>query len=107
MKFKKLKSIISLILVVLILLPSFGVIADTGHILNEVGYEVIDNNYGLEGLQNEIIVTEDISHDNNEKQEDIVRDEFTEELLDQNIEEKNEIIDEKYEFIISFFSSIL
>ena len=80
-------------------MPSFSVIADTGHILNEVGYEVIDNNYGLEGLQNEIIVTEDISHDNNEKQEDIVRDEFTEELLDQNIEEKNEIIDEKYEFI--------
>ena len=99
MKFKRLKSIISLILVVLILLPSFSVIADTGYILNEVGYEVIDNNDGLEVLQNEIIVTEDIIHDNNEKQEDIVSDEFTEELLDQNIEEKNEIIDEKYEFI--------
>ena len=100
MKFKRLKSVISLILAVLILLPSFNVIADTRDVLNEIGSEVIDNNDGLEDLQNEIIVTEDITQDKNEKQEeDMVSDEFTEEPLDKNIEEGNELISEKYEFI--------
>ena len=99
MNFKRLKSVLSLILVFLILLPSFSVIADTKYMLNEIGHEVIDNNDGSGDLQNEIIVTEDIIQDNNEKQEDMVNDEFTEEILDKNIEEENEIIDEKYEFI--------
>ena len=100
MKFKRLKSVISLILAVLILLPSFSVIADTRDILNEIGSEVIDNNDGLEDLQNEIIVTEDITQDDNEKQEEyMVSDESTEEPLDKNIEEENELIGEKYEFI--------
>lgn len=100
MKFKRLKSILSLVLSILILLPSFTVFADTKDILDEVKYEVTDDNIENENLHNEIMVTEDIIQENTQEnnQEQEKQDKENYEVIN-NTEVENELVGEKYEII--------